>query len=202
MRVKLREIKKIAAVFAVFGLFVLIMAGCGDYSSPTASTTADQDRPDMWNPQPGDMMNGHEIPLLREGYWEDLYGPTVNPWMMPPRTFRVGPQGGYFVFGQHALWVPPGAVTNTVNITLSNASVTAVALDCYPSPYQFNVPITLYLSYDGTQYEGQDNPPLAIMYMTGNNSFEEMPGGVDDDHEIVTGVITHFSRYIIGAKTE
>ncbi|MBU0509431.1 hypothetical protein KKH27_11440 [bacterium] len=198
MRTRSNFIRKIALAFAAVGLFAFVIAGCSELSAPTASPDSSREYSDLWNPQPGEMINGVEVPLVQEGYWESLYGPTVNPWMMPPRTFRVGPQGAFIRFGYHSLLIPSGAVSDFVMISVSNASVTGVAMDCNPSPFQFNVPVTLTLSYRGTQYDGTNNPPLAVLYMSPSGSLERMPGSVDPNDMTVTAQTTHFSRYIIG----
>ena len=178
-------------------LTAFALVGCSELTAPTASTES-QAYSEMWNPQPGDMINGHEVPLLEEGYWESHYGPMVNPAGLPPRTFRVGPQGGDLSFGPHHLIIPQGAINGQIWITLSNGSLTGLAIDCNPSPYQFNAAVTLVTSYAGTQYEGDDDPPLSIIYMAPDGSLETLPSVVNSSLSTLTAQTNHFSRYIVG----
>lgn len=207
MRIRLRKVKRIAMAITALGVLALMIVGCSGFDSPTAPAASTQEYSGLWNPQPGDMINGHEVPLVGEDYWENAYGPEINPFMVPPRTFRIGPEGGMIMFGQHSLWIPPGAVNDVIMITVSNGSATGVAIDCTPSPYHFNVPVTFNMSYRGTQYDGDGggegdgdvgDPPLRVMYMSPDGSLEELPGRVDAYNQIVTGESDHFSRYIIG----
>ena len=198
MRIKLRKTKKIAFAITLIGAFALLMVGCSGFDSPTAPAASTQEYSGLWNPQAGDMIDGHEVPLVSEDYWENVFGPTVNPVMIPPRVFRVGPEGGLFPFGRHMLLVPPGAVSDEIMLTLNNASATGVAMDCAPSPYHFNVPVTFLMSYQGTQYEDVADPPVRVWYMDPDGNLEEMPGEVDSANLTVSGETDHFSRYIIG----
>lgn len=198
MRINLRGIKRAALAITAIGALALMIAGCSSFDSPTAPAATTQEYSGLWNPQPGDMINGHEVPLVSEDYWENAFGATVNPFMVPPRTFRVGPEGAWIMFGLHSLWIPPGAVDGFVMLTISNGSVTGVAIDCNPSPFHFNVPVTFFMSYRWTQYEHMDDPPLRIMYMDPEGNLEELPGETDPLHLIVTGESDHFSRYIVG----
>jgi len=198
MRIKVQKIKKIAVAISAFGVFALMLIGCSGFDSPTAPNASSHEYSDLWNPQAGDMINGHEVPLVCEGYWEDAFGMSVNPFAVPPRTFRIGPDGGWFVYGFHSLFIPPGAVSDFVMITMSNGSGTGVAIDCNPSPYQFNVPVTFFMSYRGTQYERMPDPPLRVWYMSPEGNLEEMPGYVDTNALMVIGQTDHFSRYIVG----
>ncbi|MFZ5432766.1 MAG: hypothetical protein ACOZB3_03230 [Calditrichota bacterium] len=181
------------------GMFVI---GCSDYTAPTASNATSSEYADMWNPQPGETVDGYNIPFYVEGYWESMYGNTVNPFVaVPPRTFRVGPDGAVIRFATHSLTIPRGAVDEYVMITLSNASVSAVAIDCNPSPFHFNVPVTLTLSYSGTTYSNDTGAeaPLAVIYMAPDGSLEELPSTVDRAAQTVSAPTDHFSRYIIGS---
>lgn len=198
MRIKVEKIKKIAVAMLTLGVFALILLGCSGFESPTASNASSHEYSDLWNPQAGDVIGGHEVPLVCEGYWEDAFGMSVNPFQVPPRTFRIGPEGGWFVFGFHSLFVPAGAVDDFVMITMSNGSATGMAIDCNPSPFHFNVPVTFFMSYRGTQYENMPDPPLRVWYMSPDGNLEEMPGHVDTNTQMVTGETDHFSRYIVG----
>lgn len=182
-------------------MLMLIVVGCGNFDAPTASQPTASDNPDFWNPAPGDQINGHEVPLVREGYWESIYGPQINPWWDAQASATIGRNGGILRMGPHTLVVPRGALSSSVTIRVRVASLTAIAVDCDPSPFQFNCPVQLTLSYAGTQYDGNGdggNPPLNIFYMAADGSLEQLSSTVSRESSTVTAFTDHFSRYIIG----
>jgi hypothetical protein len=194
--------KTTLSLYAILILGLLTIIGCGHFEAPTASQPSVDDERAMWNPQPGEQIDGHAIPLVNDNYWESQFGAAVNPWQAPPRAIVIGPLGGILRFGPHSLIVPAGAVNSDVLITLSNASTTAIAIDCGPSPFTFNVPVTLVLSYMGTQYangNGGPNPiSMHVYFMAPDGHTEMEPSVVDPSGMTVSGQITHFSRYILG----
>ncbi len=201
MRTRHLNIGRVFGSLVMLVLAGMFMIGCSDFNAPTASNATSSEYADMWNPQPGETVNGNEIPIYVEGYWESIYGNTVNPaTVIPPRSFRVGPDGAVIRLASHSLTIPRGAVDDYVIITLSNASMTAVAIDCNPSPFHFNVPVTLTLSYDGTTYANDTTAdrPLNIVYMAPDGTFETLPSTMDRTALTVSAQTDHFSRYIIG----
>jgi hypothetical protein len=196
-------IKRAACAMSALVLVALLATGCSRFDAPTASSPSEADM-GLWAPNPGDqIIPGHDVPILEEGYWESLGGKGTSSvdcgFMIPPRVMRIGPQGGVLNLGHHRLIVPPGAVNDFVWISMSNASANAVAVDCNPSPFTFNLPVTLILSYRGTQYEDMDGtPPLSVIYMASNGSFQPLPSVVDPINLTVSAATNHFSRYIIG----
>jgi hypothetical protein len=86
--------------------------------------------------------------------------------------------------------------------SLTNASRTAIAIDCGPSPFHFNIPVILTLSYAGTNFTAATNQSaLEVIYMAPDGSLQEMPSTVDVRGALVTARLDHFSRYILGAIT-
>ena len=204
MRLPKELLRTSAVALLTLGFLGLILTGCSDYPPPTSSSgISNYESP--WNPQPGDQINGHAIPLVNEDYWENQYGNQINPWLAVPRPIPIGTAGGVITLGLHSLIIPAGAVDEPVNITLTYASSTAIAVDCGPSPFEFHVPVTLILSYSGTQYANTviDPADLRIYYMPPNwdgrsDDLVEMPSVVDTRALTVTCQTDHFSRYIIG----
>jgi hypothetical protein len=188
---------------SALALVVLIAAGCSRFDAPTASQSAETAM-GMWTPRPGDqIIPGHDVPILKQNYWESLSGKgylSVDDELLPPPcTMIIGPEGGTLQLGYHQLIVPPGAVSDYVTFQMGYASANAVAVDCVPSPLTFQVPVTLILSYSGTQYEDADGtPPLSMVYMATENSFQPVPSVVDTGSLTVRATTDHFSRYIIG----
>lgn len=195
----MKFVGRLLSTAAVIVLGVLIMAGCGRLDAPTASQPTTEDGMGLWNPSPGDhVVPGREIPLLQPGYWESHYGLEVNPWLNAPASAVIGPDGGSLVLGGHRLDVPRGALARPITFTLSYASRTAIAVDCGPSGLTFDVPVTLTLSYAGTQYENSDRQSdLKIFYMSPIGNTLEMPSEVNQDAKTVSAQLNHFSRYII-----
>jgi len=207
----MKTFKSVAYALSAFVLVALLATGCSRFDAPTASQPTSEPTMGLWTPNPGDqIIPGHDVPILEEGYWESLgyAGTSVEGgFFIPPRTMRIGPEGGTVRLGPHELIVPPGAVTDFVNISMSFASPNAVAADCSPSPFTFSVPVTLILSYDGTQYDGgwdgdgggtSEPPPLEIIYMATDGSLEALDSEVDVENLTVSAQTDHFSRYIIG----
>jgi hypothetical protein len=121
-----------------------------------------------------------------------------NPLAIPVSAV-IGREGGCLRLGPHSLTIPAGAVDREVTFTISLASTMGVAVDCGPSPFRFNVPVELTLSYAGTQYESSDRQVnLQIFYMANTQACTAMPSHVDVNGKSVSAQLDHFSRYIIG----
>ena len=200
----LQTTKRAAWAMSALVLVALLATGCSRFDAPTASAPVESDI-GLWAPNPGDqVIPGHDVPILSEDYWESVGGKGSSAVdggssLPPPVTMRIGPQGGVLMLGYHRLIVPRGAVNGFVTISMSFASVNAVAVDCNPSPFIFNVPITLVLSYRDTQYEGEDGtPPLSVVYMAADGSLNPLSSVVDPINLTVSAATDHFSRYIIG----
>lgn len=178
---------------------LILVLGCGRFDSPTASQPSTDSEMGMWNPAPGTRIGAGEVPFLNANYWESLYGPAVNPAQLRTLGVIIGPDGGVVRLGPHMLEVPAGAVSEPVTFSMVYGSTTAVAVDCYPSPYQFAVPVRLTLSFAGTQYQGNDRAAiLSVYYMPERGAPEQMPSSVDLQGMRVTAEVNHFSRYILG----
>jgi hypothetical protein len=177
---------------------VLVLIGCGKFDPPTASQPTTEQSMGLWNPGAGEKIGSGEIPRLEPGYWERYGGLTVNP---TDRTVVawVGASGGTLRLGPHTLVIPAGALDHYELISMSYASLTAVGVDCGPSPFHFNLPVTLTLSYTGTQYGRSTNAPnIDLYYMAPDGSTQELPSTIDPGRYTVTSQTDHFSRYILG----
>ncbi|RPH95655.1 hypothetical protein EHM69_03745 [candidate division KSB1 bacterium] len=196
------SILKVTGLTIALMLTVTLLTGCGNFDSPTASQPRVNEANDLWNPEPGDqIIPGHEVPILNPGYWESTTGQAINPAAIASRAQRVGPQGCTISLGAHRVIIPAGAVDDFMTITIAYGSVTGIAIDCGPSPFRFNVPVTIVLSYAGTQYANNGTnatpPPLSIVYMADPETFEPLPSDVDVTKMTVSAQTDHFSRYII-----
>jgi hypothetical protein len=192
------NINRAFSVLAFLILGLLMLVGCSRFDAPTASQPTTDAQSSMWNPNQGDMINGHEVPIVNSNYWESLYGPQVNPAKTPPVSAVIGREGGTLRLGPHMLEVPAGAVDADVTFTLTYASMSGIAVDCGPSPFRFNIPVTLTLSYMGTQYANTASAnSLGVFYMSTTGGLELEPSTVDVQHNSITAKVDHFSRYII-----
>jgi hypothetical protein len=183
-------------VILLLGLALVIM-GCGRMDAPTASQPMDENV-GSWNPGAGEhVLPGDEIPMYEPGYWESRWGMAINPANLPTAGLRIGPEGGVIHLGVHTLTIPAGALDRVVSFQMAVASMNAVGVDCFPSGLTFNVPVTLSLSYAGTQYQNVDNPNLSVFYARPDGTFERYASIVDGDHRTVSAQLNHFSRYIL-----
>lgn len=191
-------LKKSVPVLVGLAIVLFLIVGCSNFDSPAVTQSADSGH-DLWNPQPGEqVIPGREIPLYtNESNGLSVDGVAATP-ILEPSGVIIGPEGGIVRLGLHTLVVPPGAVDREIVFTMNYASQTAVAVDCGPSPFHFNVPVELTLSYKGTSFErsAQQNT-LQIFYMANTASFSAMPSHVDVANKTVTAQLDHFSRYII-----
>ena len=202
-----RLAKRILSPLLVLSLLTLVIFGCSDYVMPT-KTDSMSEHDGLWNPNPGDQNGNHEVPILDDSYWESQGGNTINPWLAQPIPALIGPLGGTVSCGSHHLYIPAGALLRTVGITMTYASSTGVGVDCGPGGLQFLLPVTLSLSYAGTQYDinrnDQADPSVLRVYYVPQNwdgdfsDLDGLPSTVDEHAMTVTTQINHFSRYIIG----
>jgi hypothetical protein len=196
MRALFRTFARINRLLGLLTL-VLLLAGCSLFDSSTSSTTTDTESSTLWNPQSGDqIIPGRDVPILNPGYWEQSGSLEVNP---NSASAVIGPEGGKLKLGKHKLQVPAGAVSEPTLFTMEYASETGVAVDCGPSPFTFNCPVTLTLSFENTQYDGGGGDPsqLQIFWMAEDGHCEPMPSDVDIQGKKVVAELSHFSRYII-----
>lgn len=193
-----RLISKSAAALAGLAMIIFLAMGCSNFDSPTVSQCTDSGL-DLWNPQPGEqVIPGRDIPLYVNGSnGLSVEGVIEAPILESVRAV-IGREGGTIRLGLHTLTIPAGAVDRQIVFTMANASQTAVAVDCGPSPFRFNIPVELSLSYAGTTFERSDHQnTLQIFYMASTISCIAMPSHVDVANKTVTAQLDHFSRYII-----
>jgi hypothetical protein len=139
---------------------------------------------------------------VNDHYWDDQQGIEVNPLriLQPVLELVDDELGGIVRLGLHDYIVPAGAIHEDRLFTLAYASLTGVAVDCGPSPYSFDAPVRLELSYLGTQYAlpRADPSRLQIWYAAPDGQFIALASHVDRSRMIVWAEVDHFSRYILG----
>ncbi len=187
------------AIVAALVTLALFVSGCSE--NPAASIPSAESDSELWNPAPGtQIIPGRDVPMLDDNYWENAFGPSVNPLRRVLNTVEnIGELGGTVQLGLHSYVIPPGAVSENHLFLLSLASLTGVAVDCEPSPFSFDEPVLLTLSYRFTQYDrdGADPSNLRIYYVTPDGEFQELESTVDTEARCVRAYVDHFSRYVL-----
>ena len=111
-------------------------------------------------------------------------------------TAYIGPLGGSIAVGYHKLVIPAGALTQTVQITATQVSGTAIDVDFQPHGLKFSSPATLRLSYGGCTV-----PPdglQSVVYLNDSNQIIELRPSTDDStKDVVIAPINHFSGYAV-----
>jgi hypothetical protein len=111
-------------------------------------------------------------------------------------TATVGPPGGVLRVSEHALWIPGGALTSWVSITMVAPSGSVNRVQFQPEGLHFNRPVALTMSYanctvDWSTVQGiaYTNDSLAVL--------ESEPSVDDAAAKKVTGALSHFSSYAV-----
>jgi len=109
----------------------------------------------------------------------------------------VGPRGGKIDVGSVVLAVPPGALADTVTITLEVLSDTVRAARLRPEGLVFRKPVYLIMSYANCQTFGSKTPKR-IAYTSDEWVVLEYVQS-RDRHKFkkVVGQLDHFSNYAL-----
>lgn len=112
-------------------------------------------------------------------------------------TRTIGPEGGTFQVGQHALWVPPGALDTAVTITAVAPSDTVNRVSLQPEGLSFARPAYLTMSYANCNLLGS-TLPKRIVYTTDALTILYYLLSVDHPPSLTTtGRLEHFSTYAV-----
>jgi hypothetical protein len=114
-------------------------------------------------------------------------------------TATIGPNGGSISAGPHTLYVPPGALSGPVTITMTaptGQGVNAVKFD--PEGLRFAIPATLSMDYANCSLLGQ-LAPKRIAYTSNDLQIKYFLPSLDNIlAKRVTGRVYHFSDYVVG----
>jgi hypothetical protein len=132
----------------------------------------------------------------------DSSGPLLNSTLLTCRpqayavtTAVIGPKGGLIMFGNHALKIYEGALTENVTITAEQVEGTVNSVRFSPEGLKFAVPAVLSLSYKNC-----DNVRhwKSIVYTDESLKILEPTLSYDfSNSSQVRGLIYHFSRYAV-----
>jgi len=102
----------------------------------------------------------------------------------------VGPAGGSLSCGPYSLVIPPGALSGTVHITMTQVSPGAWPVDLEPHGTQFNVPAVL--TFDA--YSEEDPASMSVQYFDpGKQLWEAWP--TTHVGTTCSAQLPHFSRW-------
>ncbi len=116
-------------------------------------------------------------------------------------TAVIGPGGGVLTHAAHSLVVPPGALSQPVQLTFSMPVSDTLMFDLGPDGITFNAPVTLVLSYDHAFTSGVNEDSLkVVVWDPGTQNWSKIPTTVDTELNLASGVTDHFSRYAISKR--
>jgi hypothetical protein len=108
----------------------------------------------------------------------------------------IGPYGGTVKIGPHRLYVPRGALKETVRISGVAPSGDYAQIKFEPEGLKFKRPTTLVMSYDDCHIE--DLQKLRIVYANESlEILEVLPTVTSTRDETATTSLEHFSRYML-----
>jgi hypothetical protein len=108
----------------------------------------------------------------------------------------IGPKGGTVKIGPHRLYVPRGALKETVHISGVAPSGDYAQIKFEPEGLKFKKPVALVMSYDDCRLE--DLEKLRIIYASDNlEILEVFPTVISRRDETATTSLDHFSRYML-----
>jgi hypothetical protein len=128
----------------------------------------------------------------------DLWDGTLlscRPQPYAVTTMVVGPKGGLILFGNHALKIFEGALTENVTITAEQVEGTVNSVRFSPEGLRFAVPAVLSLSYKNCENVRHWK---SIVYTDESLNILEPTLSYDfSNSSQVKGLIYHFSRYAV-----
>ena len=128
-----------------------------------------------------------------------------------PTEGSIGPDGGTLeVTGQLKLIIPPNALVDTVDFTITHNTSPVpppgslgMVTNCYkiePAGTIFSVPVTLRLDYNVSSLNGSDEMSIDI-YTNDGSGWDILPTSVDTAHNQVATSISHLSDFAGMADT-
>jgi hypothetical protein len=107
-----------------------------------------------------------------------------------------GPRGGTLTVGGSVLYIPAGALRDTVTISAATRSDSTSTVDFEPSGLHFYKPLALAL--DATGCALRTDAPHAVAYVAPDGTvLETIPAFYEPRWKTVTAPIAHFSGYAI-----
>lgn len=105
---------------------------------------------------------------------------------------EIGPDGGYLSAGPYSLTVPPGALSSTVTITLTQEVCNEWPVRLEPEGLQFTVPVTL--AFDAASEPAPESMTIAWWNPSTSHWVDQ---ATSHNGTVASTQISHFSRWII-----
>lgn len=197
----MKRITRAPAAFAAFiGALALSLAACTADVAPSAPRAPDviaasEPAHDLIGPDL-DLDLGETVSGLGETVPGVVSNLTVFRCETPESgtvTQTVGRGGGIIKVGPHSLYIPPGALKESVSITATAKGGSQVKVDFQPEGLRFRWPAVLTLSYAHCA-----SRPLhpKIVYVDDLLSVLELRPSLNDSSKgRVSGLLDHFSGY-------
>jgi len=172
---------------ALTAALVVATAACNDATAPTGPT------PSASTPAlDGRSTSTASLKTLLQAFvtcGAQTYRKTVQ---------TVGPSGGVILAGKHSLWIPAGALSAPVTITMEQMADSVVNVRFSPDGLTFNAANqpTLALNVIGCKVPAGVTPSIA--YVTDSLAvISVLPSTWDATKWVVSAKLPHFSRYAV-----
>ena len=116
---------------------------------------------------------------------------------LTPSTSRVvsAEEGGRVVCGPFKLEFPPKALDEDTEITMSVIDDGTLSVELGPHGIQFNAPVILSMSLEGTSAEGMADQSATLWYDEEDGIYVMMPKLSSEDKNTLKSQLEHFSKY-------
>jgi hypothetical protein len=112
----------------------------------------------------------------------------------------VGPDGGHFRVGKHAVVIPAGAIAEPVELTVTAPAGRYLALDVTATGsehYRFEQPITITMDYSRCDRRDLRRGGIGVWYLDEDGTPSENMAAHRDGGYAVTFTTTHLSTYAL-----
>ena len=197
----------------------LMTGACSDDFGPTEPISA----PSLSQNEAGwarwdvELTGGEEVDGSQDS-WESESWELVESdldWTASVASAVIGRRGGtvtLWAFAKdggwqpnHSLTVPAGAVKRPTHFVMElgpddviDVHLSATEVSSGRQITEFGRPLSITLTYDGASVEDPDG--LNVVHLVNGTISEVVSGTVDADLKIVTGELSHFSRYAVAFR--
>ena len=201
------KIPKVAALFLT-ALLVVVLMGCSEeFNSPVSSSSTEVAvsppefqypllTPELLaaGPAPGYRFLNLPATALDDNFCDSL---NLAQMARPNQDRTLDFQN--FV----EVYIPEGAVASGVMIRMVAPTTCVAVADFYPHPYQFNGPIEIRWQIGEMNFpEGFDYSTLVPWYVTDAGEYVPVEYEWVNGYDELVVRTDHFSRYIIGQRTQ
>ncbi|MFQ5906874.1 MAG: hypothetical protein ACE5JA_09940 [bacterium] len=165
--------KSVGAAFILVAAIVLAVSGCGELDHPS-SPSSGTDNIRLFRESKVILGSDHVVKLVRAD------------------------EGGKVSLNRHTVIIPPGALKNDTEISISEPDPGYVLADFGPEELRFSRPVELAICYRELDLGDVSEDALTIYwYNSRNKRWVDLNGNVDKSGQIVRAWTDHFSRYAL-----